>query len=69
MEKLAQSVGKRDPSLVKEILLILGRAMYPNKRDSDLEALTEYPHLMYLARKVKDRIRKRKVKPACGRQA
>ena len=62
MEKLAKSVAERDPSLVKEILLILGRAMYPGKTDSDLEGLMEYRHLMYLARKVKDRVRKRLVR-------
>ena len=59
MEILAKSVADRDPSLVKEILLILGRAMYSGKTDSDLEALMEYRHLMYLARRVKDRVRKR----------
>ena len=67
MEKLAKSVAEMDPSLVKEILVILGRAMYPNKTDSDLEALMEYRHLMYLARKVKDRVRKRKTQ-TCLRQ-
>lgn len=62
MEILAKSVADRDPSLVKEILLILGRAMYSGKTDSDLEALMEYRHLMYLARRVKDRVRKRLVR-------
>jgi len=62
MEILAKSVAEMDPSLVKEILLILGRPMYPGKTDSDLEALMEYRHLMYLARKVKDRVRKRLVR-------